>query len=59
MGTKVIELLAIDKDSGPYGTVDYTIINKLAGEKFSINQWPDHHTAETRPGKFHRKGHCH
>uniref|UniRef100_A0A8C5P376 Protocadherin Fat 2 n=1 Tax=Jaculus jaculus TaxID=51337 RepID=A0A8C5P376_JACJA len=36
-GTKVIELLAIDKDSGPYGTVDYTIINKLAGEKFSIN----------------------
>ncbi|XP_022445886.1 protocadherin Fat 2 [Delphinapterus leucas] len=37
VGTKVIELLAIDKDSGPYGTVDYTIINKLAGEKFSIN----------------------
>ncbi|XP_039095434.1 protocadherin Fat 2 [Hyaena hyaena] len=36
VGTKVIELLAIDKDSGPYGTVDYTIINKLAGEKFSI-----------------------
>ncbi|EHB10682.1 Protocadherin Fat 2 [Heterocephalus glaber] len=36
-GTKVIELLAIDKDSGPYGTVEYTIINKLAGEKFSIN----------------------
>ncbi|XP_057586594.1 protocadherin Fat 2 isoform X2 [Hippopotamus amphibius kiboko] len=37
VGTKVIELLAIDKDSGPYGTVDYTIINKLADEKFSIN----------------------
>uniref|UniRef100_A0A8C3YB10 Protocadherin Fat 2 n=1 Tax=Catagonus wagneri TaxID=51154 RepID=A0A8C3YB10_9CETA len=37
VGTKVIELLAIDKDSGPYGSVDYTIINKLAGEKFSIN----------------------
>ncbi|XP_076993564.1 protocadherin Fat 2 [Tamandua tetradactyla] len=37
VGTKVIELLAIDKDSGPYGTVDYTIINKLASEKFSIN----------------------
>ncbi|XP_048189851.1 protocadherin Fat 2 [Perognathus longimembris pacificus] len=37
VGTKVIELLAIDKDSGPYGTVDYTIINKLAGEKFAIN----------------------
>ncbi|XP_037657979.1 protocadherin Fat 2 [Choloepus didactylus] len=36
VGTKVIELLAIDKDSGPYGTVDYTIINKLANEKFSI-----------------------
>ncbi|KAM5298302.1 protocadherin Fat 2 [Ctenodactylus gundi] len=42
-GTKVIELLAIDKDSGPYGTVDYTIINKLAGEKFSIN--PSGHIA--------------
>ncbi|KAM6224231.1 protocadherin Fat 2 [Rhynchocyon petersi] len=37
VGTKVIELLAIDKDSGPYGTIDYTIINKLAGEKFSIS----------------------
>ncbi|XP_062941472.1 protocadherin Fat 2 [Cynocephalus volans] len=37
VGTKVIELLAIDKDSGPYGTVDYTIINKLASEKFSID----------------------
>nr|XP_054106911.1 protocadherin Fat 2 isoform X3 [Callithrix jacchus] len=37
VGTKVIDLLAIDKDSGPYGTIDYTIINKLASEKFSIN----------------------
>nr|XP_012326306.1 protocadherin Fat 2 isoform X2 [Aotus nancymaae] len=37
VGTKVIDLLAIDKDSGPYGTIDYTIINKLASEKFSIS----------------------
>ncbi|KFV61323.1 Protocadherin Fat 2, partial [Dryobates pubescens] len=37
VGTKVIELLAIDPDGGPYGTVDYTIINKLAHEKFSID----------------------
>uniref|UniRef100_A0A8C6IVV0 Uncharacterized protein n=1 Tax=Melopsittacus undulatus TaxID=13146 RepID=A0A8C6IVV0_MELUD len=37
IGTKVIELLAIDPDSGPYGTIDYTIINKLAHEKFSID----------------------
>uniref|UniRef100_H0XDR7 Protocadherin Fat 2 n=1 Tax=Otolemur garnettii TaxID=30611 RepID=H0XDR7_OTOGA len=37
VGTKVLELLAIDKDSGHYGTIDYTIINKLAGEKFSIH----------------------
>ncbi|KGL79349.1 Protocadherin Fat 2, partial [Tinamus guttatus] len=37
IGTKVIELLAIDPDGGPYGTIDYTIINKLAQEKFSID----------------------
>lgn len=37
VGTKVIELLAIDPDGGPYGTIDYTIINKLADEKFSID----------------------
>ncbi|XP_054832337.1 protocadherin Fat 2 [Eublepharis macularius] len=37
IGTKVIELLAIDPDVGPYGTVDYTIINKLGQEKFSID----------------------
>ncbi|XP_067423513.1 protocadherin Fat 2 [Emydura macquarii macquarii] len=37
VGTQVIELLAIDPDDGPYGTVDYTIINKLAHEKFSID----------------------
>uniref|UniRef100_UPI00398E7DD0 protocadherin Fat 1-like n=1 Tax=Pristiophorus japonicus TaxID=55135 RepID=UPI00398E7DD0 len=37
VGTHVIELLAIDPDSGPYGSIDYTIINKLAREKFSID----------------------
>ncbi|XP_077182634.1 protocadherin Fat 2 isoform X2 [Paroedura picta] len=37
IGTKVIELLAIDPDDGPYGTVDYTIINKLGQEKFAID----------------------
>ncbi|XP_060053958.1 protocadherin Fat 2 [Erinaceus europaeus] len=36
VGTHVIELLATDRDSGPYGTVNYTIINKLAREKFFI-----------------------
>ncbi|XP_059201566.1 protocadherin Fat 2 [Centropristis striata] len=35
-GTRVIRLAAIDPDDGPYGSVDYTIINKLADEKFSI-----------------------
>ncbi|KAK2848765.1 hypothetical protein Q5P01_008599 [Channa striata] len=28
---------AIDPDDGPYGSVDYTIINKLADEKFAID----------------------
>ncbi|XP_072446558.1 protocadherin Fat 1-like [Chiloscyllium punctatum] len=37
VGTHVIELKAVDKDSGPYGHIDYTIINKLAREKFSID----------------------
>uniref|UniRef100_A0AAY4ENR5 Protocadherin Fat 2 n=1 Tax=Denticeps clupeoides TaxID=299321 RepID=A0AAY4ENR5_9TELE len=37
-GTRVIRLAAIDPDDGPYGSVDYTIINKLADEKFSIDQ---------------------
>uniref|UniRef100_K7FLZ5 FAT atypical cadherin 2 n=1 Tax=Pelodiscus sinensis TaxID=13735 RepID=K7FLZ5_PELSI len=37
VGTKVIELVAIDPDDGPYGTIDYTIINKLAHEKFTID----------------------
>lgn len=36
-GTRVIRLAAIDPDEGPYGSVDYTIINKLANEKFAIN----------------------
>ncbi|XP_062826337.1 protocadherin Fat 2 isoform X2 [Anolis carolinensis] len=38
IGTKVIELLATDKDDGPYGTVDYIIINKLGQEKFAIDE---------------------
>lgn len=37
VGTKVIQLAAIDPDDGPYGTVDYTIINKFADEKFLID----------------------
>ncbi|XP_051871067.1 protocadherin Fat 1-like isoform X1 [Pristis pectinata] len=37
VGTHVIQLLAVDPDSGPYGNIDYTIINKLAREKFSID----------------------
>ncbi|XP_039976098.1 protocadherin Fat 2 [Xiphias gladius] len=36
-GTRVIRLAAIDPDDGPYGSVDYTIINKLADEKFSVD----------------------
>ncbi|KAG1926068.1 protocadherin Fat [Pimephales promelas] len=38
VGTRVIRLAAIDPDDGPYGSVDYTIINKLADEKFSIDE---------------------
>ncbi|XP_075458244.1 protocadherin Fat 2 [Ascaphus truei] len=37
IGTTVIELLAIDPDDGPFGMVNYTIINKLASDKFSID----------------------
>ncbi|XP_070692797.1 protocadherin Fat 2 [Pempheris klunzingeri] len=37
VGTRVIRLAAIDPDDGPYGSVDYTIINKLADEKFAID----------------------
>ncbi|XP_075961283.1 protocadherin Fat 2 [Anarhichas minor] len=36
-GTRVIRLAAIDPDDGPYGSVDYTIINKLADETFAID----------------------
>lgn len=36
-GTRVIRLAAIDPDDGPYGSVDYTIINKLADENFNID----------------------
>ncbi|OCT88214.1 protocadherin Fat 2 [Xenopus laevis] len=36
-GTGVIEVVAVDSDDGPYGIVQYTIINKLASEKFSID----------------------
>ncbi len=38
VGTRVIRLAAIDPDDGPYGSVDYIIINKLADEKFSIDE---------------------
>ncbi|CAN9515218.1 unnamed protein product [Ophioblennius macclurei] len=37
-GTRVIRLAAVDPDDGPYGSVDYTIINKLAEDKFSIHR---------------------
>lgn len=36
-GTRVIRLAAIDPDDGPYGSVDYTIINKFADERFAID----------------------
>lgn len=41
VGTHVVQLLAVDPDSGPYGSIDYTIINKLAKEKFSIDNSGD------------------
>ncbi|KAG9491170.1 hypothetical protein GDO78_006506 [Eleutherodactylus coqui] len=37
IGTTVIKVRANDPDDGPYGTVNYTIINKLAMEMFSID----------------------
>ncbi|XP_030067038.1 protocadherin Fat 2 [Microcaecilia unicolor] len=37
LGTKVIDVLAFDPDDGPYGMINYTIINKLAYKTFSIN----------------------
>ncbi|KAJ7316376.1 hypothetical protein JRQ81_002538 [Phrynocephalus forsythii] len=38
VGTRVIELSATDPDDGSYGTVDYTIINKLGQEKFAVDE---------------------
>lgn len=46
-GTRVIRLAAIDPDDGPYGSVDYTIINKLADEKFDIHK--DGQVVTTQP----------
>ncbi|XP_040201060.1 protocadherin Fat 2 [Rana temporaria] len=37
IGTTVIELAVKDPDDGPYGMVDYSIINKLALDMFSID----------------------
>ncbi|XP_056372827.1 protocadherin Fat 2 [Hyla sarda] len=37
IGTTVVEVQANDPDDGLYGTVNYTIINKLALEMFSID----------------------
>ncbi|XP_041845892.1 protocadherin Fat 2 [Melanotaenia boesemani] len=37
-GTRVIRLAAVDPDDGPYGSVDYTIINTFADEKFAIHK---------------------
>ncbi|XP_017285240.1 protocadherin Fat 2 isoform X2 [Kryptolebias marmoratus] len=46
-GTRVIRLAAIDPDDGPHGSVDYTIINKLADEKFAIHK--DGQVVTTQP----------
>ncbi|XP_055968334.1 protocadherin Fat 2 [Sorex fumeus] len=35
-GTEVAVLQAVDGDSGPFGEVEYLIINRLAAEKFAI-----------------------
>ncbi|XP_053574662.1 protocadherin Fat 2 [Bombina bombina] len=37
IGTSVIDVIATDPDDGPYGSINYIIINKLASEKFSID----------------------
>ena len=36
-GLKVVQVLAIDKDTGIYGQVSYSIISELMLEKFHIN----------------------
>ncbi|KAM9795003.1 protocadherin Fat 2 [Neosynchiropus ocellatus] len=46
-GTRVIRLAAIDPDDGPYGSVDYTIINKLAEDQFDIDS--DGHIVTRQP----------
>lgn len=46
-GTGVIRVAALDPDRGPYGSVDYTIINKLASEAFAIDG--DGQIVTTRP----------
>ncbi|XP_063784401.1 protocadherin Fat 2 [Pseudophryne corroboree] len=37
IGTTVIEVVASDPDDGPYGVVNYTIINKLALDMFYVD----------------------
>ena len=36
-GTAVVQVLAVDKDIGVYGQVNYTIVSALMSEKFHIN----------------------